>query len=230
MSQQWSYSSNTGPDHWGDLNPDWAVAATGKAQSPINIIADSDSPRSRSIAELHFTATDFVIGNTGHTVEIVPATTGNHVVLDGMKYTFRQAHFHAPSEHRLNGRSFVMEMHLIGKDDAGHIAVIGLVITLGAENATLRKVFAQIPTTPTDPADKYEMTKIDLSNLIPANSRTFRYAGSLTTPPCTEGVTWLVYETPIQLSAAQIKAFTGAYSMNARPVQALNGRTISVGQ
>jgi len=237
----WSYSGDTSPDHWGQLDPAWAACSTGQSQSPINIVTSSAAPGSGSPAELHFTATDYTIENNGHTIEIVPADASQYIMLDGTKYVFQQAHFHAPSEHTVDGQSFAMEMHLVSKTDAGAIAVIGLLITPGSENQTLKEIFANLPAsqdstqadddqgTPTESAQDYEThTAIDLSTLIPAGSAVFRYDGSLTTPPCSEGVKWSVEETPIQLSAAQIGAFTAIYNGNARPVQPLNGRAVSL--
>ena len=226
---QWSYTGNTGPARWGDLSPDWATCGSGQAQSPIDLVTSAVSPGTAAPVQPQFTATDFAVENNGHTIEPVPATKDSRVVVDGVQYTFQQTHFHAPSEHTLNGQAFPMEMHLVSTNDQGNIAVIGLFIAAGAENTTLKEIFDNLPSAETTTATEYETgTPVNLGEVIPTAGQVFRYGGSLTTPPCSEGVQWTVYETPITLSAAQIAAFTSIYDADARPVQPLNGRTVSV--
>lgn len=225
----WTYAGETGPEHWADLSPDWAIARDGKEQSPINIESASAKAASEgAAAEVHYVDTEFKIENNGHTIELVPATKDNYITIDGAKYTLAQAHFHAPSEHQIDGKAFDMEIHMVNKDDAGNIAVIGLVIKAGAENAALKEAFDAIATVSAADTESELAGKINLGSLIPADSKVFRYSGSLTTPPCSEGVKWSVYQNPIELSQDQIDAFKAVYNGNARPVQPLNEREVTL--
>lgn len=225
---EWSYSGAAGPEHWAELDPAWALAAAGRAQSPIDIATAAAAKWPGPVAECHFAATGFTVENNGCTVRIVPTSADGFVVLDGAKYVFQQAHFHAPSEHKLDGRSFPMEMHLVSADDAGGVAAIGLFIAPGAVNEPLREIFDHVAALTTPGLGYQTVEPVDLSGLIPTGSRVFRYDGSLTTPPCTEGVKWVVYEKPIELSASQIGAFSSVYDGNARPVQPPNGRIVKI--
>ncbi|MCL2316757.1 MAG: carbonic anhydrase family protein [Actinomycetia bacterium] len=223
----WSYTGDTGPAHWGDLDPAWSAAKDGKKQSPVDIVTAQAQAGTGHPASLSFAAVAFGVENNGHTVEIVPESKEATITLDGATYVFQQAHFHAPSEHTVNGTSYPVEMHLVNQDAQGHIAVLGVFLTEGATNTALDEVFAHMPAAVTTTATEYKTSPIDLTAVVPSGP-VYRYEGSLTTPPCTEGVQWSVYATPIEASAAQIAAFTAIYSANARPVQPLNDRTVQV--
>lgn len=221
----WSYDGQTGPDHWGDLDEDWHTCGDGMAQSPINIIS-SDAVQ-QDLPDIVFDyqdATGTVINN-GHTIQVdYPA--GSSITIDGTQYNLLQFHFHASSEHQIDGSYSPMEMHLVHQNQVtGALAVVGLMIEAGAENSDLAEIFSNLPE---HEGASYEVnSNINLTGVLPADLRTYRYGGSLTTPPCSEGVHWNLIAAPIEFSAAQINAFTALYNHNFRPIQDLNGRTIT---
>jgi carbonic anhydrase len=228
----WGYEGDIGPEFWHTLNPAYAVAQDGKAQSPINIATSSAVPNEElSKPAFHYTAIHFEMENNGHTIELVPLESGNYITLDNTDYAFQQLHFHAPSEHTINGQSAVMEVHLVHKDAKGNLAVVGILIVAGAENEAFKEAFAKLPNSAASTENTAELEEpIDLSALFTADTALYRYDGSLTTPPCTEGVKWSVADNPLELSQEQIDAFTAIYSGNRRPVQNLNGRVVYITQ
>lgn len=221
----WTYSGATGPSHWATIDSaNYAVCADGTAQSPINI----SKPKATPLTNLKF---DYVAGeagifNNGHTVEAEPlGTEASTVTIGGTVYPFAQFHFHAPSEHEINGLHYPVEVHFVHKTAAGKIAVVGVFIKAGSEtNAEWAPFIAKLNTATADP----EATKIELdwAKLLPTNKQTVRYDGSLTTPGCAEGVKWNVFTHPVVLSQPQINAFLEAYSGNNRPVQPLHSRKV----
>jgi carbonic anhydrase len=223
---RWSYTGSTGPAYWYKLDPSYAAAKHGKSQSPVNIITSAISPDASGMPEIAYKKTRFKAENNGHTVEFIPETGDNYIILDGGRYTLSQFHFHAPSEHTINGGLFPMEMHLVHNNDRGDIAVIGFFITEGTENGTLKEAFEELPREAAHEEAGTPETEIDLAGLFAGCTGAYRYTGSLTTPPCTEGVKWIVAAGPAEMSAAQINSFKEIYSGNARPVQNLNGRTV----
>jgi carbonic anhydrase len=162
--------------------------------------------------------------NNGHTIQVT-TDDGNTLELDGKSYTLKQFHFHHPSEHTVSGASFPMEVHLVHTHEDGSIAVLGVFIKEGSDNHALRPIWEAMP------FHKSEMltvrnTVVDPSDLLPNQGDTFRYFGSLTTPPCSELVSWLVFQTPIEASRAQIERFSLMFAHNARPVQPQNRRIV----
>jgi carbonic anhydrase len=226
-ASHWSYTGNTGPAYWYKLSPEYSAAKYGKFQSPVNIDASAPAaPAGMGKPEIVYQKTPFKVENNGHTIELIPETDENHIILDGEKYRLSQFHFHAPSEHTINGGQFPMEIHLVHHNAQGNIAVIGFVVTEGTENGTLKEAFDTLPRKPAHGEAGEPETEIDLSGLFAGENGAYRYDGSLTTPPCTEGVKWIVFAVPVEMSAAQIGAFKEIYSGNARPVQKLNGRSV----
>lgn len=230
--KHWGYTGDTGPEYWYTLDPAYAIAKDGKAQSPIDIITgDLVKPEDLSKPEFHYTGIPFKVENNGHTIELVPSGTDDIITLDGVSYTLRQAHFHAPSEHTINGEFAAMEIHLVHRDPAENIAVVGILITPGTENAVLKEAFAKLPKSITQEDTLVSLEEpIDLTSLLDEGISLYRYDGSLTTPPCTEGVKWSVVDKPLELSQAQIDAFTAIYSGNNRPIQNLNDRKVYLTQ
>ena len=222
----WSYTGATGPSHWAQIDPtNYATCADGTAQSPINIT----NTKAKDLKNLVFkyTAGEAGIFNNGHTVEAEPLGTESSTLTIGTTtYGFAQFHFHAPSEHEVNGMHYPVEVHFVHKTADGKIAVVGVFIKAGATNANWQPFVDKLTTATSDP----EATKVELdwSKLLPANKQTVRYNGSLTTPGCAEGVKWNVFTHPVVLSQAQINLFLEAYSGNNRPVQPLHGRTITL--
>jgi len=222
---QWTYSGDTGPKYWYKLNPDYRIAKDGKEQSPVDItdkaLAAADGAER---PEFNYGYGVFEVENNGHTIELVPESNAEHyIVIDGVNYALQQIHFHAPSEHLLNGKAARMEAHLVHRDADGRLAVTGVFINEGDENSALEPFFAALPQN----EEERPESELDPSDLLPGEGDLYRYAGSLTTPPCSEGVIWHIFAEPIEMSAAQIAAFTSLYKGNSRPVQPLNKRTIT---
>jgi carbonic anhydrase len=219
----WSYAGDTGPLYWHSLDPAYAIAGEGKAQSPIDIVTtDLAAGDALSAPVIAYRTTRFAVKNNGHTIELTPVTAGNTIMLDGESYALQQFHFHSPSEHLVDGGSFAMEVHLVHKDSRGKIAVVGALITAGAHNETLGGIFENLPRE----AAGEGSAEINLGELFAANDGMYRYEGSLTTPPCTEGVAWNIAMRPIELSPTQIEAFRVLCRGNNRPVQNLYGRRV----
>jgi carbonic anhydrase len=228
---EWSYSGETGPDHWGDMVASCQSGAAS-SQSPINIDASSlvpESPPTAGAVTLNYLPTLFEVENTGHTIEAVPDDLhADYITIDGKKYYLQQFHLHNPSEHTINNQSFPMELHLVHKSDDGATAVLGVLLTAGAENAALAELFTKMPATVTDEQSMVPLDgKIDPTDLIPPTSAIARYTGSLTTPPCTEPVQWSVFLTPSTVSADQVANLERIFSDNHRPTQPSNGRVIN---
>jgi len=228
----WHYEGDEGPAHWGTISPRFASCLSGRAQSPIDIVAPSRGATTDAIAlnfapaSLRIIHHDHVADavNTGHTIQ-VNYTDGDTLTVGGRAYQLVQYHFHAPSEHTVNGKQFPMEMHLVHTNAEGQLAVIGVLIAEGAHNAAFDPIWANLPVMK-DVEHHLEHVKVDVDALLPQARTTYRYEGSLTTPPCSEGVEWFVMTTPIALSKAQIDAFTALFHFNSRPVQPLNRRTV----
>lgn len=222
----WSYEGKTGPEHWGDINPDYAVCTQGKEQSPINIEV-SQAIIDEKIAEpiIHYQPTMFSLSNNGHTIQGNMSTRDNSIVVDNKEYQLTQFHFHTPSEHEINGQNFDMEIHFVHQDANNQLAVLGVIIKEGASNPYLEKAWDVIPTEKT--TEDIKLTDpINLMSLLPKNKDSFLYNGSLTTPPCSEAVKWIVLEEPIEMSKEQINKFRKIFPDNHRPVQSLNEREI----
>ena len=217
----WGYTGDTGPAYWGELNPEYVLCETGTSQSPVNI--DQASQLDLANIEFSYQPSPLTIVNNGHTIQVTYAD-GSFIELDGVRYNLKQFHVHAPSEHEINGQLAAMELHLVHKSDDGKIAVVGILFKQGAENAALSPVWAHLPTEAG--AEQTFDAEVDAATLLPADKTSFRYAGSLTTPPCTEGVNWLLMTQAQEISPEQLRQFTAIYDGNNRPVQPLNGREI----
>lgn len=216
----WSYEGAEGPEHWGDLSPDFKVCGTGREQTPINVPASA--PVNPADIAFNYQPSAETILNNGHTVQ-VNYDTGSSIAVGGKTYDLVQFHFHAPSEHTVDRSHTPMEMHLVHKAADGQLAVVGVMLKEGAENANFAAVLDHLPVQEAEPA-AVPGVKVAAADLLPAERSYYRYHGSLTTPPCTEGVQWLLMKTPVELSANQIAEFTRIFSDDARPEQALNGR------
>jgi carbonic anhydrase len=222
----WSYSGDTGPAKWGQLDPGFTLCATGTAQSPIDLAA-SPAHRQAAIAKPRWEPVPLKITNTGHSIQVDDAAASS-LVVDGTEYKLAQFHFHSPAEHTVGGRSFDLEMHLVHKSDAGKLAVVAILFGSGAESAVLAPVWNAMPAQP-GPATTVPETTIDIASLLPAAPQYLRYAGSLTAPPCTEGVTWLVVEPDAasQVSAEQVRKLSAVTQPTTnRPVQPLGSREV----
>ena len=218
----WTYEGEEGPENWGELAPEYAACADGSAQTPIDItgVVDADL----TDPEFSYDVKSATVINNGHTIQ-ANAAEGNTVTVDGVIYPLKQIHFHAPSEHTINGEAAAAEVHFVHKTDDGVITVVGVMITDGAEpNAAWQPYVDAMGTAEGSEAP----VEVDWASLLPSAHTTYRYSGSLTTPPCTEGVNWFLMTEPVTLSADQIAALTGAYEGNNRPIQPLNDREIEM--
>ena len=220
----WEYSGKYGPANWAKLSEDFKTCATGKQQSPFDIKADKKA--SLPALGLNYKPVPMKVINNGHTIQVDQAG-GGQLVVDGKSYDLLQFHFHTHSEYSIDGKFYPLEVHLVHATKAGELAVVGVMFEEGAANSELAKIWANMP------SDKGENMPDGLSvnavNLLPDNKQYYRFMGSLTTPPCSEGVNWHVMSTPITASAEQIAAFKALYPMNARPLQAKNDRIVVLG-
>lgn len=217
----WSYEGAEGPGEWGELNPAFQTCSTGKAQSPIDI--PSGSAKSSSPITLGYASTECEVQDNGHTVEL-HAASPQSLTVEGKGYTFKQMHFHDPSEHTVQGVRYDAEFHFVHQSDDGALAVLALLAKSGAESTA----WAPFIDAAQDSAGGRSIGNVDLAALFPDSLDHFSYDGSLTTPPCTENVLWLVLETPVEISPAQIGKLRDAHSGTNRPTQQLNGRAVSV--
>lgn len=224
FSSHWSYEGAESPEHWSQLNDEFKTCQQGMNQSPVNI--DTALKAHLAPLEIHYSDGPKVILNNGHTVQAsIDASSADYITLDGQNYKLQQFHFHAPSENTVHGKHYAMEMHLVHKDDDGDIAVVAVMFDTGAANPELTKLWRAMP-------EKAESSKtlrsvLNINGLMPADKTYWRFSGSLTTPPCTEGVTWIVLKHPLTLSAAQLEKFTQVmHHDNNRPIQPLHGRVV----
>jgi carbonic anhydrase len=222
IAAQQATGSANGPDNWGKLSPEYATCDSGKNQSPVNI-EDSLPARLKPIRSLQrFAAKE--IWHNGHTVQ-VNFKQGNMMVLDSVPYQMKYVQFHAPSEHHIKGKSFPLEAHFVHADNKGNLAYVAVLFEEGEPNAALAKLWSQIPAANSAPVAV--KGRVIASELIPQSKSYYRVSGSITTPPCTEGVRWVIMKSPMTASKAQIDTFAQAIKQaNNRPIQALNGRMI----
>lgn len=217
----WAYEGEGGPADWGHISKEYKACSEGKNQSPIDIKGAKEEDLSD--ISVNYKPSKLDIINNGHTVQ-VNYDKGSVATIDGVEYDLVQFHFHAPSEHTVDGKPFPIENHLVHKNAKGELAVIGVLIEEGAENPAYSDVMKNLPAKAD--SKKTVDVEVDAGALLPKDMTFFRYSGSLTTPPCSEGVKWSVLKTPVQLSKAQIDAFKSIFKMNARPIQPVNEREV----
>jgi len=218
----WGYSGHEGPEHWGELSADYKMCSEGKNQSPIDLAGFIEAELSPLEIKYKAGATEIV--NNGHAIQ-VNYEGGNTLTVDGHEFELKQFHFHAPSENHIDGKSYDMEAHYVHADKDGNLAVIALMMEEGAANGLIGKLWEKMPE---KAGDKNTLEGgLDASALLPGKRDYYRFNGSLTTPPCTEGVWWLVMKEPVTVSKEQIEKF--AHTMhhpNNRPVQPVNARPV----
>ena len=217
----WSYEGATGPAKWGGLDPGNAVCGLGSQQSPLDI--GTTVKAQLSPLQISWAKQGDTIVNNGHTIQVNFAP-GSTLTRGTEKYSLVQFHFHRPSEHLVGGKSFAMEVHFVHRNDAGTLAVVGVLVTTGGRNAVFSKLTATMPTVENTQAKAD--ADIDPNGLLPMQRAYYYYEGSLTTPPCSETVNWLLLTDPIQVADADVASFAKLYPMNARPVQKSNRRFI----
>jgi carbonic anhydrase len=216
LAQEFGYLGEIGPSHWSELNPaEWAACNAGGSQSPVNL----RNPGQLELLDVSYSESTGKIFNNGHTVEIEVESGVNTLVLDGVAYELVQFHFHTPSEHRRGGRGFDMELHLVHKSAAGVNAVIGVFLRRGSNSGALTPIFAELPDI-VDENVKYEIEDtFNPGDFLPRRTDHTRYVGSLTTPPCTEGVQWVVMTQPAEVSDEDLAQFAAQVNFNARYTQ-----------
>ena len=217
----WSYDGEGAPANWAKLRADYATCGNGRRQSPIDI-RDGIRVDLEPIA-FDYKLSQFRIVDTGHTIQ-VNVGEGSTITVMGRTYRLIQFHFHKPAEERVNGRTYDMGIHFVHRDDEGKLAVVSVLLDKGAENPLIQTLWNNLPLEVNQ--DVAPSVAIDLKSLLPENRAYYTYMGSLTTPPCTEDVLWMVLKQPMAISPEQIGIFGRLYKSNARPVQPANGRLI----
>lgn len=219
----WSYEGDkSSPEHWGELSEAFAMCGKGKNQSPVDL---TDAIHvSGSSMDFRYRPAPFSIEHNGHTVQLTPEGGGETLDIGGKKMQLKQFHFHTPSEHTFNHRHFPMEAHFVHQSSTGELAVLTVLFREGRNNPALEQILAKRLKTG---ESVQTASPLDINALFPAERRHFRLNGSLTTPPCSEGVNWVVLETPVEAGAEQIKAMAKMIGYpNNRPVQPLNARIV----
>lgn len=217
----WSYSGSTGPAYWAELSPEYRTCRTGQRQSPIDI--RNGIKVDQEALQIHYKPSFFQILDNGHTIQ-VKYGAGSTLTVMGRTYELVQFHFHHPSEERVNGKSFDLDAHLVHRDSEGRLAVLAVLFNVGKESQVIQTLWNDLPLE--ENIEYQPQSSIQIADLLPSNLKYFSYMGSLTRPPCTEGVLWIVLMQPVELSAYQLSVFTHFYPNNARPVQNTAGRTI----
>lgn len=219
----WGYEGKASPEHWGQLAPEFALCGSGKNQSPIDISGGFQAELPK--VPFGYQAGGNEILNNGHTVQVNYAA-GSRIQVDGQPFQLKQFHFHAPSENLIDGKSYPLEVHLVHADAQGNLSVIGLMFEEGAANPLLTRLWQAMP----EKAGEHHVLAqpVDVSALLPSDQAYYRFNGSLTTPPCSEGVRWLVLKQPMTASSEQIARFEAVMKHpNNRPVQPLNARVLA---
>lgn len=217
----WAYGGEGAPEHWGDLKPEYRLCAIGTRQSPIDI--QGGIRVELETIQFEYRPSGFAVIDNGHTVQVNVAP-GNSLTVMGRRYELQQFHFHRPSEERISGRQFDMSAHLVHRDAEGRLAVVAVLLERGRDQPIVQTVWNNLP------LEKQQalpaQVQLDPTRLLPEDRGYYTYMGSLTTPPCSEGVLWMVMRQPVQISGEQIEIFAKLYPMNARPLQKDAGRLI----
>jgi len=225
-AHHWSYSGHGGPAHWAELEKDYGVCGLGKTQSPIDIRDTTVKKAALPAITFDYKPSPLSIIDNGHTIQ-VNYGPGSFITVDGKRYELVQFHFHKPSEEKINGKSSDMVAHLVHKDAEGHLAVVAVLLKKSAQpNKLVDTLWQNVPSAK-EKETAVQGVQVDAADLLPTNKAAYyTFTGSLTTPPCSEGVTWFVLKTPTLVSGNEVTRFGKLYAMNARPTQPLNGREI----
>ena len=220
-SDTWSYEGETGPANWGKINAAWTKCGTGSRQSPIDL-RDGMKVDLEQIT-FDYKPSGFNVVDNGHTVQVTVGG-GNFLTVQNRSYELVQFHFHRPSEERVNGKGFEMVVHMLHKDPEGRLAMLAVLLERGKANSMIQTVWNNLPLEKLDVVSPNVV--LDVAEMLPQRRDYYTFMGSMTTPPCNEGVLWLVMKQPMQASPAQMALFSRLYPLNARPVQASSGRMI----
>ena len=220
-SPHWAYDGEEGMDHWGMLSHGYMTCEAGSHQSPIDITMPGED-QAPELLQFHYRQVDIQAMHNGHSIQ-VRVSPGSELHVNGRTYRLMQFHFHEPSEHHIEGRSSPFELHLVHRDQTGHIVVVSFLADLGAGHSIVSALW---PALPMHAGESAPSRQLDLSSLIPNNLHHFAYHGSLTTPPCTEGVHWIVMKEKILIAQAQIDQFVALVGHNARAIQPIHDRKV----
>jgi len=218
----WDYGEKNGPSHWGELNPEFAACANGHHQSPIDI----RNPQKADLPPIEFDyrPSPLHIIDNGHTI-MVDYAPGSSISVGGRKYVLKQFHFHRPSEEKINGKGYEMTIHLVHADQEGKLAVVAVLLQRGQDNPMVHKLWSDLPKEKQKEED-FSDVQIDAAGLLPADHGYYTFTGSLTTPPCSEDVTWFVLKNPVTVTDAEIEQFSKLYRNDARPTQPVYDRIV----
>ncbi|MGB7547621.1 MAG: carbonic anhydrase family protein [Terracidiphilus sp.] len=224
----WSYQGKDGPLNWGRLDPAYKACAQGREQSPIDIRGAHLNKALQPI-EFHYIAGPVTLENNGHTV-VVRVNPGSYIVAGGVRYDLVEYHFHHPAEEAVKGKLADMDVHLVHRSADGKLAVLAVRLSESRDfpNATLATLWDHLPAAPGQFEKIADM--VNPGGLLPGDRGYWTYMGSLTTPPCTEGVRWFVFEEPLSISREQLRAFAALYRINSRPLQDTHGRRIEANE
>ena len=222
---KWSYSGQNGPEHWGDLSDNYATCKTGKNQSPVNLM-DPTAVGTTNLPgfDVFYRDSYLKIVNDGKLIK-VNYPLGSYIKVNDHRYELLHLRFRTPSEHQVNGFNYPMELQLVHKDGFGNLAVIAIIFQEGEHNELLEQVIRHLPRA-NNKQQIHRSVTLNPSKFFPQNRQFYKYSGSMTTPPCEEGVYWMVFKHPIQASAEQIQKLNEATGDNARPIMKLNARSI----
>ena len=221
----WEYEGEAGPENWGQLDEAYQLCAVGTEQSPIDLAEASFMAADVQDIAFNYQPSILTLTNNGHTIQ-ASYESGSGMVLDGDRYELLQFHFHTPSEHALKGNLLGAELHFVHRKigSEGELAVVGVLLTEGAENAALAPVLNNASAEEGETRTFAEM--VNAGAMLPESGATYRYPGSLTTPPCSQGVKWSVMAEPVELSAAQVDTLFAIIGKSNRPLQPLGDRTL----
>jgi carbonic anhydrase len=222
----WAYEGKQGPLNWGRLDPAYRACSEGKEQSPIDIRGAHLNKNLQPI-EFHYRSGSMALLNTGHTVQVTPPT-GSYIVVGGTRYDLVQFHFHHPGEEAVKGKLPDMSLHLVHKSADGKFVVVAVRLNEGNANAVLAALWAHLPKAVG--ASETLTESMSPAGLLPTDRGYWTYEGSLSAPPCTEGVRWFVFEQEVEVSRDQLKSFAVLYKVNSRLLQASHGRKIEASQ
>lgn len=221
-SAHWGYDGAEGPSHWAELNSDFVLCSSGHFQSPIDIRnpREADLPR----LEVDYKPSPLHIIDNGHTI-MVNYAAGSLLRVGDKQYSLKQFHFHRPSEEQIHGKAYDMSLHLVHADEQGNLAVVAVLLQRGDENALIEELWSDLPKEKNH-EERLNNVQINVKALLPSDLRYYTFPGSLTTPPCTENVTWFVLKQTVTVSGAEIQRFEKLYRHNARPTEPLFDRVV----
>jgi carbonic anhydrase len=224
---RWSYEGAIGAEHWSELDPDYAACKAGKQQSPVDIRNAERVALPALRFEYKSGPLKYLINN-GYTIRVNyhdAPETGNFLMVGGKRYHLTQFHFHRPSEEYINGKQYDMVVHLMHESSDGTVAGVAVLLKTGRANSTVQRIWEHMRSTE-GREEEIAGVEVNPAGLVPRKTGYYTYMGSLTAPPCTEGVVWFVLKTPVDISLEQIDAFAKLYPHDVRPVQPLNGRVV----